>query len=273
MAIGVCSAAEHPARSLVMVIPLHRLPRLGLILIALCAASVASAACSGGYGGGGYGGGGGTGYLPAPPVDPTYTPSSTAFSPDASGSTDRSVLVVLQRKSVPIGIWDDSLVSLSKVMPFVLYQDDEAAAFAQRWSIPGLPAVALCDRLGNVIAAIDTRVSAAGIHALVDHAVAEKAVLDKGLGALYQKAEAAVKAKRMSAAFQSLDVIAHYKGLAACAQADALRARLLTDGETAISIAVTHDRPEARTELDAVLRVWRGTQVGDAARKALHELE
>jgi len=252
---------------------------LSLVICGICLLGAAgtplAAACSGGSGGAGYG------YVPtAPPTpataqsDPSYAPVSSAFpsilSTDAASGNH--VLVALQEHRTPIGIWDQDLASRSKTMPFVLYEDGDAQQFASRWGIDGLPAVALCDRAGNLIALTSAPITAKNVHELIDNAADEEAGLTAELQTAYQRAERASTSQHMAAALKDLDAILHYQGLPVCVQAQTLRQHLITQGHQAVADAVASEDPvRSRNALGALIRAYQGTVVGDEARKALQQ--
>jgi hypothetical protein len=251
----------------------YRIPALVLgTALLLAGGAPLSAACSGGSGGGGYGGYSTGGSTDNP--DPTYSTASV-FSPQAPSTDAKSsrVLVVLQTHRAPLGIWDASLATLSKTMPFVKYEDSEAARFAEQWGIDSVPAVALCDREGNVIAATSAPVTANNIHHLLDQADQEQAELLSSLGALYQSAEKASSSHHVAKALENLALIQHYQGLPVCTQAATLQASLLQQGHEAIVQAEgAGDRTRIRSQLGDLVRTYRGTVVADEASKALHQL-
>ena len=237
-----------------------------------------AAACSGGSGGTGYS------YTPSvpstpstpatPQSDPTYVPVSTAFPSIVStdAPSQNHVLVVLQDHRTPIGIWDEDLASRSKTMPFVLYEDGDAQQFASRWGIDALPAVALCDRAGNLIALTAAPITAKHVHELIDDAAAEEADLSADLQSAYQRAERASTSQHMAAALATLDAILRYQALPVCAQAQTLRQRLLAQGHEAVAGAVASGDPgRSRTALGALIRAYQGTEVADEARQVLQQ--
>ncbi len=243
----------------------------GMIVLA-AAGSPLAAACSGGSGGTGYGFTGTT-----PPTDPVFTPSSTAF-PDTLPSTDAAkdhrVLVVLQHHRTPLGIWDANLASQSKAMPFVLFEDGAAEQFASRWEIDTIPAVALCDQAGNVLAFTSSPITAQHITQLVSNSSQEQTVLQDQLHATYQHALAAVISHHVTTALADLDLILHYKTFPVCDQATTLKTSILQQGHDAVASALTGTDPgHSRSTLTELIRTYHGTVVADEARKALHTLE
>ena len=249
-----------------------------ICLLCVCAAGTQlAAACSGGSSGAGYGVSPTSPTTPTTPqTDPTYASSSTAF-PDAlptDAASGNRVLVVLQQHRTPIGIWDEGLASQSKAMPFVLYEDSDAEQFASRWGIDSVPAVALCDQAGNLIALTSEPITAKNVHQLIDHAADEESDLVSELHAAYQRAERASASNHISAALAGCDAILHYKAFPICAQAATLQKSLLDKGHAAVTGAVASGDPShSRSTLSELIRVYQGTVVADEARQALHQLE
>lgn len=255
------------------------MPLCRWILVATCLCTlpgVSAGAC---------GGGGGSGYGTTtftPPPDPTYTPTSDAFpgmstDPGSTATTqalERSVLVVLERQHQPIGIWDDGLVALSKTktIAFVRETDGEAAAFAARWQIPRLPAVALCDGAGNVLGVTGSPLTAQGVRALLAQADPARSALRTGLSSLLAQAREADRQGHAAAALADVAQVLQFRGLAVCTQAQALQADLIARGHAAVAAAAAlEDSSQARAALRALAARYRDSIVADEARAALHQ--
>jgi hypothetical protein len=233
------------------------------LLLALAVAP-ALVACDGGPGPGGYPTG------DYRDIQPQWSPRSQA---QEQARASGGMLVALQSRKAPIGVWTDALKSQSQTFPFVRLEDAEATSFATRWKIPSLPAVAVCDQYGNVLDALPAPLTAAKITALLQRLPELKRATALGLRLNLQRANAAAAADKPGEALAALAKLAPFSGYPACAEAEQLRQSLLERGLQALGEAREKPASVARGELVALKREYQGTPVADEAGATLRSLK
>jgi hypothetical protein len=242
---------------------------LGAVLLAMALCPVAAFSACGG-------GGSSSGYTPVQPTPtPSWTPDQTASSQAVESGT--GILYAIESAQQPIGIWDDRLQHLSKTTPFVIIQPSDADAFIARTGLDvHAPALAVTDAYGNVIWAANASTSVnqviAALHAAPE---AQQETCTRSTRQV-AAAQADLDHGHVAQALKRLTAVLALQGYPAVAQAKALYAQIIRQGESQVSSCLaisSHDPATAKSRLRMLSEQYVHTPVDQQIDHAIKSLQ